>query len=98
MGHIVPTLTNRRWGEKCVGYAESHDQVTAFSLFSSSNTLLFQALVGDKTLAFWMMDAEMYTGMSSLYPQSAVVARGLALHKMIRLLVHGLAGEGEQTL
>ena len=99
MGHIVPTLTNRRWGEKCVGYAESHDQVTAFSLFfSSSNILLFQALVGDKTLAFWMMDAEMYTGMSSLYPQSAVVARGLALHKMIRLLVHGLAGEGEQTL
>ena len=45
-----------------------------------------------------MMDAEMYTGMSSLYPQSAVVARGLALHKMIRLLVHGLAGEGEQIL
>ena len=29
-GHIVQTLTNRRWGEKCVGYAESHDQVTAF--------------------------------------------------------------------
>ena len=45
-----------------------------------------------------MMDSEMYTGMSSLYPQSAVVARGLALHKMIRLLVHGLAGEGEQIL
>ena len=54
--------------------------------------------MGDKTLAFWMMDAEMYTGMSSLYPQSAVVARGLALHKMIRLLVHGLAGEGEQIV
>ena len=61
MGHIVHTFTNRRWGEKCVGYAESHDQVTAFSLFfSSSNILLFQALVGDKTLAFWMMDAEMH--------------------------------------
>ena len=68
MGHIVHTLTNRRWGEKVVGYSESHDQ----------------ALVGDKTLAFWMMDAEMYTGMSSLYPQSAVVSRGIALHKMIR--------------
>merc|ERR1719232_1745455 len=78
MGHIVHTLTNRRWGEKVVGYSESHDQ----------------ALVGDKTLAFWMMDAEMYTGMSSLYPQSAVVSRGIALHKMIRLLVHGLSGEG----
>lgn len=40
MGDIVHTLTNRRWSEKCVAYAESHDQ----------------ALVGDKTLAFWLMD------------------------------------------
>lgn len=78
MGHIVHTLTNRRWGEACIGYAESHDQ----------------ALVGDKTLAFWLMDAEMYTGMSSLNPQSTAVSRGLALHKMIRLLVHSLSGEG----
>ena len=37
MGHIVHTLTNRRWGEKCVGYAESHDQVNTFSLFFSSS-------------------------------------------------------------
>merc|ERR1719233_573942 len=29
MGHIVHTLTNRRWGEKCIGYAESHDQCLA---------------------------------------------------------------------
>ena len=43
MGDIVHTLTNRRWGEKSVAYAESHDQ----------------ALVGDKTLAFWLMDKEM---------------------------------------
>jgi len=78
MGHIVHTLSNRRWGEKCIGYAESHDQ----------------CLVGDKTIAFWLMDKEMYTGMSSLYPMSTVVSRGMALHKMIRLLVHGLAGEG----
>lgn len=40
MGNVVYTLTNRRWLEKCVAYAESHDQ----------------ALVGDKTLAFWLMD------------------------------------------
>lgn len=40
MGDIVHTLTNRRWSEKCVAYAESHDQ----------------ALVGDKTIAFWLMD------------------------------------------
>merc|ERR1719352_2128615 len=78
MGHIVHTLANRRWGEKCIGYAESHDQ----------------CLVGDKTIAFWLMDKEMYTGMSSLNPMNTVVSRGMSLHKMIRLLVHGLAGEG----
>jgi len=78
MGHIVHTLSNRRWGEKCIGYAESHDQ----------------CLVGDKTIAFWLMDKEMYSGMSSLYPMNAVVSRGMSLHKMIRLLVHGLSGEG----
>jgi 1,4-alpha-glucan branching enzyme len=43
MGNIVHTLTDRRYGEKSVAYAESHDQ----------------ALVGDKTLAFWLMDKEM---------------------------------------
>jgi 1,4-alpha-glucan branching enzyme len=48
MGMVIHTLTNRRWQEKCIAYAESHDQ----------------ALVGDKTLAFWMMDKEMYTGTS----------------------------------
>ena len=78
MGHIVHTLTNRRYQEACIGYAESHDQ----------------ALVGDKTMAFWLMDKDMYTGMSSLFPCSTVVERGIALHKVIRLLVHGLAGEG----
>ncbi|KAF9247406.1 glycoside hydrolase family 13 protein [Melanogaster broomeanus] len=78
MGNIVHTLTNRRHGEKSVAYAESHDQ----------------ALVGDKTLAFWLMDKEMYTHMSDLTPMTPIVARGLALHKMIRLLVHSLGGEG----
>lgn len=43
MGNIVHTLTNRRHMEPSVSYAESHDQ----------------ALVGDKTLAFWLMDKEM---------------------------------------
>ena len=41
------TYLNQRWMENCISYAESHDQ----------------ALVGDKTLAFWMMDKDMYTGM-----------------------------------
>lgn len=27
MGNIVHTLTNRRYNEKCIAYAESHDQV-----------------------------------------------------------------------
>ena len=60
------TLTNRRHGEANIAYAESHDQ----------------ALVGDKTLAFWLMDQEMYwhMGASDNHP---VIERGIALHKMI---------------
>jgi hypothetical protein len=42
MGNIVHTLENRRHMEPTIAYAESHDQ----------------ALVGDKTLAFWMMDKD----------------------------------------
>ncbi|KAK1863111.1 hypothetical protein I4F81_005674 [Pyropia yezoensis] len=80
MGNIAFTLTNRRWNEATIGYAESHDQ----------------ALVGDKTLAFWLMDAAMYTSMG-LDQQSPVVERGVALHKMIRLISYGLAGEGYLT-
>lgn len=75
---IVHTLTNRRHGEKSIAYCESHDQ----------------ALVGDKTIAFWLMDKEMYTNMSDLTEMTAVVSRGLALHKMIRLFTHTLGGEG----
>ncbi|TFK55591.1 glycoside hydrolase [Heliocybe sulcata] len=78
IGNIVHTLTNRRHGEKSIAYAESHDQ----------------ALVGDKTLAFWLMDKEMYTNMSDMTEMTPVISRGIALHKMIRLLVHSLGGEG----
>ncbi|KAG0670683.1 alpha-1,4-glucan branching enzyme [Kluyveromyces marxianus] len=77
MGHIVHTLVNRRHREKVVAYAESHDQ----------------ALVGDKTLAFWLMDAAMYTDMTILKETNPVVDRGIALHKLIRLLTHSLGGE-----
>lgn len=77
MGHIVHTLTNRRHGERVVAYCESHDQ----------------ALVGDKTLAFWLMDAAMYTDMSVLKEKSLVIDRGISLHKMIRLITHSLGGE-----
>ncbi|OHT06810.1 1,4-alpha-glucan-branching enzyme [Tritrichomonas foetus] len=77
MGGIAFTLSNRPYKEKTIAYCESHDQ----------------ALVGDKTLAFWLMDKEMYTHMSTLSPQSLIIDRGLALHKMIRLLTFGLGGE-----
>lgn len=30
MGNIVHTLTNRRYKESCVAYAESHDQVLIY--------------------------------------------------------------------
>ena len=40
--------------------------------------------MGDKTLAFWLMDAEMYTHMSTVSPRTVVIDRGMALHKMIR--------------
>uniref|UniRef100_A0A4X2L618 1,4-alpha-glucan branching enzyme n=1 Tax=Vombatus ursinus TaxID=29139 RepID=A0A4X2L618_VOMUR len=78
MGNIVHTLINRRYLEKCIAYAESHDQ----------------ALVGDKSLAFRLMDAEMYTNMSVLSPLTLVIDRGIQLHKMIRLITHALGGEG----
>ena len=74
---LYQTLMNRRHGEKHIGYAESHDQ----------------AMVGDKTLAFWLMDKEMYENMSK-FAHSIVVERGIALHKMIRLMTFSLAGEG----
>ncbi|VEN41506.1 unnamed protein product [Callosobruchus maculatus] len=77
MGNIVHTLTNRRWMEKNVAYAESHDQ----------------ALVGDKTIAFWLMDKEMYTHMSTLSEPSQIIDRGIALHKLIRFITHALGGE-----
>ncbi|KAG7166036.1 1-4-alpha-glucan-branching enzyme-like [Homarus americanus] len=78
MGHICHTLENRRYMEKTIAYAESHDQ----------------ALVGDKTIAFWLMDKAMYTHMSKSSPPTLIIDRGMALHKMIRLITHGLGGEG----
>jgi 1,4-alpha-glucan branching enzyme len=56
-------------------------------------TVWFKALVGDKTIAFWLMDKEMYTHMSVTSEPSPIIDRGLALHKMIRLITHGLGGE-----
>ena len=52
-----------------------------------------QALVGDKTIMFRLCDSEMYSSMSK-FTQSAVIDRGIALHKMIRLITLSLGGEG----
>ncbi len=52
-----------------------------------------QALVGDKTIMFRLCDAEMYTSMNK-FGGSMIIDRGIALHKMIRLLTATLAGEG----
>ena len=52
-----------------------------------------QALVGDKTIIFRLCDAEMYWNMSK-DRESPVIDRGIALHKMIRLLTASLVGEG----
>ncbi|VVA25717.1 PREDICTED: 1 [Prunus dulcis] len=78
MKEISCSLTNRRYTEKCISYAESHDQ----------------AIVGDKTIAFFLMDREMYSGMSCLTDASPTIERGIALHKMIHFLTMALGGEG----
>lgn len=52
-----------------------------------------QALVGDKTIMFRLCDAEMYTGMQK-FGNNYIIDRGIALHKMIRLITASLAGEG----
>lgn len=62
-------LTNRRADECTVSYCESHDQ----------------ALVGDKTLIFRLIDADMYWHFRK-GDENGTVHRGIALHKMIRLL------------
>ncbi len=77
VSEIYHELSNHRADEKTIGYAESHDQ----------------ALVGDKTLIFRLMDKEMYFSMNK-GSQSLVVDRGLALHKMIRLATISTAGGG----
>lgn len=52
-----------------------------------------QALVGDQTLIFRLCDRNMYDHMSA-DDDDPVIARGLALHKMIRLLTLTCGGDG----
>ncbi|MCQ2973134.1 MAG: alpha amylase C-terminal domain-containing protein, partial [archaeon] len=77
LGNLIFTLTNRRYNEKHVGYCESHDQ----------------SIVGDKTIAMWLFDQEMYWNMSCNSPETLIISRGMCLHKMIRLVTFALGGE-----
>ena len=77
MGEIWYELTRKREDERTISYAECHDQ----------------AMVGDKTIIFRLLDALMYDSMS-LSSQNILVDRGIALHKMIRLLTLVTAGDG----
>lgn len=80
VGDLFYELTNKRAEEHTISYAESHDQ----------------ALVGDKTLFFRLVDKEIYTQMS-VFQYTGVIDRGIALHKMIRLLTLSTAGDGYLT-
>ncbi|MBQ2171280.1 MAG: alpha amylase C-terminal domain-containing protein [Paludibacteraceae bacterium] len=68
-GHILYEMTNRREDEKTISYCESHDQ----------------ALVGDKTIIFRLVDSDMYWHFEHGH-STYMVDRGIALHKMIRLV------------
>ncbi|MDR1974697.1 MAG: alpha amylase C-terminal domain-containing protein [Bacteroidales bacterium] len=77
MSELWHVLNDRIWNVPQIAYCESHDQ----------------ALVGDKTLAFRLMDANMYTAMN-IENSNAIVERGMALHKMIRLFTLALGSNG----
>ena len=76
-GEIWHELTNKREDERTVSYAECHDQ----------------ALVGDKTIIFRLVDREMYFSMTR-GSGNAIVDRGVALSKLIKLVTLGTAGNG----
>ena len=77
IGHLWYELTNRRRDEKTISYAESHDQ----------------ALVGDQSIIFRLIGADMYYHMHVDF-ENLKVDRGLALQKMIRLITLTTAGNG----
>lgn len=80
LGHLFHELTTHRPEEKTISYAESHDQ----------------ALVGDKTLLFRLIDKDMYDHMQ-VGDDSLIVERGIALHKLIRLLTASTHAGGYLT-
>jgi len=77
VGDMFYRLTDKRVEEKVISYAESHDQ----------------AIVGDQTISFRLMGAEMYNNMS-VYDQNYIVENGVAIHKLIRLVTLSCAANG----
>ena len=77
LGELYHTLSSHRPEEKVISYTESHDQ----------------ALVGDKTLIFRLIDKDMYWHMQKS-DKNPIVERGIALHKMIRLFTAATNGGG----
>lgn len=75
VGEMFYRCTDKRTDEKVVSYAESHDQ----------------ALVGDQTLVFRLIGAEMYWNMH-VGSKNLKISRGMALHKMIRMITLATAG------
>lgn len=80
LGQLFHELIAHRPEEKTISYAESHDQ----------------ALVGDKTLIFRLIDKEMYDHMQR-NDENLIVERGIALHKLIRLLTAATNAGGYLT-
>ena len=70
-------VKNRRADEQTISYCESHDQ----------------ALVGDKTIIFRLIDADMYWHFRR-GDETDLVNRGISLHKMIRLVTLGAINGG----
>ena len=77
VGNIYYELCRKREDEKTVGYVESHDQ----------------ALVGDKTVFFRLVDKAIYDKMG-IDCKNLAIDRGMALHKMIRLVTIATSGNG----
>lgn len=80
VGDMFYELTNKRKEESTISYVESHDQ----------------AMVGDKTIIFRLLDSLMYTDMN-VFGHNPKVDRGIALHKMVRLATIATAGNGYLT-
>ncbi len=77
VSELYHELTSKRANERTIAYAESHDQ----------------ALVGDKTIIFRLLDKEMYYYMNK-ESQNLIIDRGIALHKIIRLATFTTSGGG----